>query len=262
MENRSETQYSIGKLKLLSIVIRSLFIQASFTLTEKLGVGFAVSLIPGIKCLSQDAETVHTIVKRHSGYFNTHPYLAPFVLGSVLRCEELELRNSECDTKNIENFKDRFAGALGSLGDRLFWKYLKPFASTIALVMLFLNRDHFPGNIFISVLGFLIIFNIFHFFYRWHGIKEGYSLGLSVIRSKSILRIEKINAILAGLTLLFLGVLIPLESRITFQQGYTGFYVFGASAVVAFLFNFRKLSPAFGIIAGLGVSIIIFALAH
>lgn len=259
MNNNAEKP-GISVLTLLSIYFRSLFIQASFTLTEKTGVGFAVSLYPGLKKLARDKSEFQQLLTRHSRYFNTHPYLTSFILGSVLRLEELAIKNSENSIKNIENLKNRFAGVLGSLGDRLFWKYLKPFASSVALIILFLNMNEFPENIISSIVGFLVIFNIFHFFYRLSGLYKGYSFGQEVMKVKSILTIERINAVLSMSTLVLLGLLVALESNLASKGGITGVIIFSAAGLAAFVLNYKKISPAVGIIVGLCISIALFVL--
>ena len=261
MSNNAEKP-GIGTLTLLSICFRSLFIQASFTLTEKTGVGFAVSLYPGLIKLTKDKVVIQQLLTRHSRYFNTHPYLAPFILGSVLRLEELAKNNPENAIKNIENFKNRFSGVLGSLGDRLFWKYLKPCASSVALIILFSNMNDFPENSIASIVGFLVIFNMFHFFYRLTGLYTGYSYGLGVIKVNSILTIERINAVLSMSMLLLLGLLAALESNLASEGGITGVVIFSMTGLTVFFLNYKKVSPAVGIIVGLCISLALFTILN
>ena len=96
---------SLRTFDLMRIFLRSFFIQATFTLKEKLGVGFGFALLPGIKRISENHEQTQRLLKRHSEYFNSHPFMSSFILGSVLRLEENAINNSRNAHKDIEIIK-------------------------------------------------------------------------------------------------------------------------------------------------------------
>ena len=253
---------SLGTFDLMRIFLRSFFIQATFTLKEKLGVGFGFALLPGIKRISGNHEQTQQLLKRHSEYFNSHPFMSSFVLGSVLRLEKNAINNSGNAHKDIEIVKTRLAGALGSLGDRLFWKFLKPLASIVALIMIFMLREFYPWNMFVSLVYFLFIFNVLHLFYRWWGILQGYRSGTAVIHSKSIQCIEHLNFRIGCFALGFLGLLSVLELREAYEGDFLGIIIFIAASSTAFLLNYKKSLPGIGIIVSLSVSFIIYSLFH
>ena len=250
----------ISAFDLFKIFSRSFFIQATFTLMEKLGTGFGFALLPGIRRISRNSKETQQLLKRHTEYFNTHPYLSSFVLGAVLHLEEDTLNDSPVQIRDVANIKTRLAGALGSLGDRFFWKYLKPLASITALILLLVLRDWYPWNVFVSVICFLLLFNIFHIFYRWWGIRQGYKLGAAVIRSKSILMIEPLSFVFSCLSLGLLGILIILESSVVYEASRSGIVILLTAAASSFFFNYKKLSPALGIVAGLTIAAVLYGI--
>ncbi|KPK96334.1 hypothetical protein AMJ80_00655 [bacterium SM23_31] len=253
---------SLRTFDLVRIFLRSFFIQATFTMKEKLSVGFGFALLPGIKRISRNHEHMQQLLKRHSEYYNSHPFMTSFILGSVLRLEENATNNSPNPYKDIEIIKTHLAGVLGSLGDRLFWKFLKPFASIVALIMIFILSEFYPWNIFISIICFLLVFNVLHLFYRLWGIIHGYRAGTAVIHSKSIQLIEHLNFRLACFALGFIGLLSILELRLVYKEDIFGIIIFIAASATAFLLNYKKNSPGLGIIVGLAVSFVIYSLFH
>jgi len=251
---------ALRRTDLLRVVWRSFFIQAQFTLKEKLGAGFGFALIPGIKKIAGSEEKALAVVRRHTEYFNTHPFLASYVIGAVLRLEEQECAAPGDAGKSIDNLKTRLAGILGSLGDRLFWKYLKPASSLAALVYIFSCTRLYPWNAVAGIAAFLIIFNVMHLYYRIGGVIKGYRSGAGIVRDRSILVIENINVILTRVSLLFLGIVAALESRLAFEGGTPGVLIFICALIITFILNHKKAAPGLGLAAGLCSSIVIFAL--
>lgn len=121
---------------------------------------------------------------RHTEFFNGNPFMAPLVLGAVANMEE-RLRNACCDgapkqrggsitADDISRFKAAAGQASGSVGDRFFWRTLRPFALAVGLL----------GSLVSGVWGvalFLAIFNIPTVALRWYWIYTGYRLGPKVV---------------------------------------------------------------------------------
>ncbi|MFC1555712.1 PTS system mannose/fructose/sorbose family transporter subunit IID [candidate division KSB1 bacterium] len=243
---------------LFNITVRSFFIQSLFTFQEKIGPGLGFLLYPGLRRIAKDKESLILRLHEHSNYFNSHPYLASFIAGSILSIEGEFADDPELRDKQLNNIKTRLGGTLGSLGDRFFWKYLKPCASIIALTIIFLFYDYFPWNYFMGAACFLIIFNGIHLFYRFYGVFSGYSSGMSVIRKKAILKIEKLNFVLICISLFMLGILLVNEVEWIYSQRTAGIPVFITALILSFYFNYKKASPWLSITAGLGSSLILF----
>ena len=116
----------------LHIWLRLLLLQASWNYQRLQGLGFLFALLPGLKVL-YPPEQLRQVSLRYSGYFNTHPYLAPLVAGAVLKLEEERQRNGEDPAIDIEEFKVMVAAPYAAIGDALFWGGLRPLAAGIAL---------------------------------------------------------------------------------------------------------------------------------
>jgi len=240
----------ITKLDLFKIFIRSFFIQACFTNKYKLGTGFAFTLIPGIRRMSIKSDDKRKILIRNSQYFNSHPYLSSYVIGSILRLEEKSISRSMEEDLMKDKIKQRMSGILGSLGDRLFWKYLKPWVSVIALLVIFIFQGNKNWNYFAGVTLFIVLFNIFHIFYRWVGLKEGYKRATLVNQSKSIIIIERISNFISNSILVLIGILFIVEIFNIFPNSIIGAVILILAGLSTFYFSFRKSSPAMSIITG------------
>ncbi|MCP4728020.1 MAG: hypothetical protein GY863_23475 [bacterium] len=227
----------IKKPVLIRMMLRSFLIQASFTYKDKLGLGFGYTLIPGIRSLTGDSDSLLNMLKNHTSYFNTHPYLASYILGAVLRLESDNLRNEVNEQVSIDTFKERFSGILGSLGDRFFWKYMRPFSSLIGISVILLFENIFPLNIILGLTLFIVFYNFVHIYYRWTGLTAGFDQGTSVIRDKSIANIEKFNNYLLSCSLFFLGIIIVLESKRIIGFDALGLTIFAVSFLTVFLFK-------------------------
>ena len=78
---------------LLRTFLRSLVLQASWNFERLQSLGALYVLAPALQLYYQGSDRV-VAFKRYLGYFNTHPYLAPAVLGAILNLEEKSLQDS------------------------------------------------------------------------------------------------------------------------------------------------------------------------
>lgn len=248
----------LRKSDLFSMFIRSFFIQAQFALKEKLGTGFGFALIPGIRRISKNKDHAREILLKHSEYFNSHPFLSSYILGAVIRVEEQSIAESSDLNEQISNLKTRMAGVLGSLGDRFFWKFLKPTASLAAFVIILSLENLYPWNVISGLIAFLLINVSFNLYYRMHGIFEGYRSGVMVIKDKKIKLIENLNFKLICLSLLLFGILVIFESRNAFSSGYKAGITLLVSSGATFLLNHKKSTTGISIIAVLTTIFVIF----
>lgn len=151
--------------------LRSFAIQGSFNYRTLIGAGFAFALLPVLRAIHGDDEAALTeAVRRHSGLFNSHPYLSPTALGAVARMEE-----EGQDAAVIDRFKMAVRGSLGTLGDRVFWAGWRPICVLGALGLLALGLPWW------AVVGcFLVVYNAGHIAIRLAGFSLGLSAGLQV----------------------------------------------------------------------------------
>lgn len=154
----------------LHIWFRLLFLQASWNFERIQGIGFFYALLPGLKKL-YDKEALPEAARRHVGYFNTHPYLAPLVAGAVLKLEEERANGLAGSDVDIDDFKEMVAAPYAAIGDALFWGGLRPLVAGIALFLCVKGFIWAP-------LVFLFIYNLFPLMTRTIFFERGYQQGM------------------------------------------------------------------------------------
>jgi len=186
----------IGFARLLKIILSSFFIQTSWSFFSMQGLGFLFNLISGAK-----KDQRNQIMKTHKEFFNTHPYMASYIIGATLRAYDEEKKSLDEIKKFITIAQTSFASA----GDLLFWRTIRP--TLLLLSVILALKAGIAGP-----LTFLIVYNIFHLYHRIQGIKDGYRLGADVIfilKSKRFTLTQKIFEICGAA---FCGALISLIS--------------------------------------------------
>lgn len=170
----------IGRLTLFQVWLRLLLLQASWNFQRLQGGGWFYALAPVLRLLYGEKEMLR-ITREHAGYFNTHPYLAPAVVGAAIR---IEIERSEGKEPGVEiaDFKQMVAAPYAAVGDALFWGGLRPLASGVALLLAT------KGLVF-APLVFLLLFNALPLWFRIAGFFSGYELG---IRSVEFLQRRKL----------------------------------------------------------------------
>ena len=241
------------KRDLIKILFRSFYIQGSWSFERMMGLGLCFCLIPVARRLYQTDKEIADFLKRHLDFFNAQPYMASFALGAITKLEEQAIRQKWKNKHPISIFKERISGPLGALGDAFFWRFLRPFAASIGIIISILIG--WTGIIF-----FLIFYNIPHLYIRIIGIWEGYNKGFDIISDLSIRGTKKyfkfFNAILSSI----IGVLIVTISFWIFDQkfGLRGLLVFSIITLISFGLTYKKkLSIEMIFIIVLSISIIL-----
>jgi mannose/fructose/N-acetylgalactosamine-specific phosphotransferase system component IID len=198
-------------------------------------MGFMVNLIYG----TEHKETV--IMKEHKELFNTHPYMASYIIGATIRAYD-EGKTPEDIKRFIAIAQTSFASA----GDLLFWQTLRPAILLISVIL----------GLKFGLIGpvlFIISYNAFHLFHRARGITDGYNRGWDVIfliKAKRFIMVQRVFEVLGAL---FTGLLFTL---IAFNINYLLLIPLTLLFVILLI---RHYSAAFIIIAVL-VFIVIIAL--
>ncbi|MBW6509896.1 MAG: PTS system mannose/fructose/sorbose family transporter subunit IID [Desulfuromonadales bacterium] len=164
----------------LHVWFRLLFLQASWSYQRMQGLGFLFALLPGLRKIYSE-EQMREVSLRHAGYFNTHPYLAPLVVGAVLKLEEERAIHGEDRSIDIDDFKEIVAAPYAAIGDALFWGGLRPLVAGITLFFA-------VKGIVWAPLIFLLVFNLFPFWFRIVFFEYGYRHGI-----KSVAYIQEHN---------------------------------------------------------------------
>jgi mannose/fructose/N-acetylgalactosamine-specific phosphotransferase system component IID len=196
---------SLSRLDLLKIVYRTLYIQGTWNYERKLALGFCSCLTPFAKKYIQDNAQRANFLKRNLKFFNAHPYMAGWVVGATIKLEQEALFGDQMNLEEIDKFKARLSELSGAVGDRLFWRQLKPITAMIGLaVTLYSNIA--------GLLAFLILYNLPHIFVRVKGVYTGYRLGFAVVKEVSLKRyqpllehLDKIGCFVTGALLVLIG---------------------------------------------------------
>ncbi len=164
----------LGFPTLARMYLRSFFSQGSFAFSARQNIGFAYCLEPAGNRIWSDPEDRKRFYFRHLEYYNGNPFMVTLVLGAVTRMEERFRDGDGVSEEDIRRFKLAVGPAVGSVGDRFFWRTLRPFGLVTGLL----------GAFWFGVWGiplFLAIFNLPVLYLRWYWLVRGYSLGPRVV---------------------------------------------------------------------------------
>lgn len=188
-----------------AILLRLFAIQGAWTYEKMVGNGIAFAMEPAMRLLpgGRTGERYRTAMRRHSGYFNAHPYLAAVAVGALTRAELDGL-----PTELIERFRTAAPGPLGSVGDRLIWAGWVPLCSALALLAFGLGAS--PAGV---VLLFLGVYNLGHVAMRAWALHVGWRDGLRVAQALGAPVLRLGPAHLARATAFVAGVALPVAAQ-------------------------------------------------
>ena len=181
----------------LNQFVRSLSIQGSWNFPRMQGLGFFFSLLPWLKKVSGDGfkDACH----RNLGYFNTNPYMSPYVLGVVSRLEE--------EGKGDQSVKARnsLMGPLGAMGDGFYWATLLPITVMMSLTISFFWMTAAP-------VFFLLVYNAVHLRNRWTYLYSGYLNAHSPLEGAAELNGRALPRIMERMATPLLGLILGLAA--------------------------------------------------
>lgn len=157
----------------LKVFLGSFFIQSSWSFNKMQGLGFVAALSPALRELYSDKEERLAALKRHTVYYNAHPYMASPILGAVINLEE-KATSGLGDKLAGGSFKEALMGPYGSIGDGFFWGMLRPVAALFGIAATLLYGLW-------GVVVFLGVYNLFHIWMRYKGLGWGLKYGVKVI---------------------------------------------------------------------------------
>jgi mannose PTS system EIID component len=220
------------------VFLRSFLIQGSWNYRTLIGSGFAYALLPGLRAVydGRPAE-LRRALARHSGLFNSHPYLAPLALGAVLR---LEADGEE--EAVVERFKAAVRGSLGMIGDRLVWAGWRPVCVLLALVLVLAGAGWIA-----AAVTFLLAYNAGHLALRLWGFRVGWREGMAVAERFRRLPVGSGHRLLAWVGAFLIGVSLPLAlAAVAILPTGEGRWTWGAAAATAGLIGLRAGSAVRG----------------
>jgi PTS system mannose-specific IID component len=162
----------LSRLTLLHVWLRLLLLQGSWNFERLQGGGWFYAMAPVLRVLYGEKE-MQRIAREHVGYFNTHPYLAPAVVGAVIRMELERAAGKELEI-GVSEFKEMVASPYAAVGDALFWGGLRPLAAGIALLLA-------AKGLVVAPIVFLLLFNALPLWFRIAGFLSAYELGIQSV---------------------------------------------------------------------------------
>jgi len=144
------------------ILLRSLCIQGAWNFRGMQTAGYLYAVLPGLKSIH--GADVQEVLKRHTVFFNTQPYLAPTVIGINLNLEE------QGRYDQISRVQPIVSGTLAAIGDGFFWATLKPLVALLCLLAVMFEAP-------LGIIAAMVFFNIVHFWIMIWGFQKGYQLG-------------------------------------------------------------------------------------
>ena len=78
---------NLSRLARMRCALRSLVLQGAWNFDRMQNLGWAFCVEPALRELYPDPARRAAALKRHLEIFNTHPYMAGYVLGAALRAE-------------------------------------------------------------------------------------------------------------------------------------------------------------------------------
>lgn len=190
---------SLRAVDLARIATRVVYLQAFFTAERMQGPGFAFSILPAVRRLLGPGKRT-AMLRRHMGYFNTHPVLAGIVLGSVARLEERRARGEDVSEERIEIVKRGLASPLAALGDPLFWVTLRPLAGLLGILAVgVIPPPDAVGpdwRVLLCPLVVLLAYNAVALPFRVSGVARGYARAEQPLELVRALRLREWRATL------------------------------------------------------------------
>jgi mannose/fructose/N-acetylgalactosamine-specific phosphotransferase system component IID len=149
----------MGVLEIARGLLALLFLQTSWSYAGRQGLGLKFVLL----AVARKKDQRLRIMEHCRGVFNTNPFVAGAVVGTIVRAE-YEVQ----ELRTIDRFAETAQATLAAGGDRFFWQTLRPALSALAVLLgLFWSP--------VAPLGFLIAFNGVSQGSRVIGLRLGYT---------------------------------------------------------------------------------------
>lgn len=183
----------------------------TFNYEGQLSASVVFALSPALRKIYPNDEDYRAALNNHFKYFNTQPWFALIVLGSVLAIEDTEGIEA---MDIVQNFKTSVMGPLAGIGDTIFFVMIPTILGSIAGYMAL------EGNITGAVVWFIV--QMVFLLIRSRLMELGYKSGVKVILEMG----DKLSylteaASIMGLTVV--GALIPTiitaKTPLKFIQG-------------------------------------------
>lgn len=204
-----EEELKLPKKIVAQVLARSFLLQASWNFERLQSLGIIYALAPALRFLYRE-EALALAYQRHLEYFNTHPFMASPVLGTLLALEE-KSRLGEKTYLGVQEFRQMIMAPYAAMGDALFWGGIRPAAAGVALFFALRQSLWAP-------VVFLLLFNVPHLFFRFFGLLQGYAQGLRIVELIQRRRLPDLAIRLKEATVVLLGGLCAFLTFSTLRE--------------------------------------------
>lgn len=175
-------------------------------------LAYCYSMLPFLKQIHKDdPQGLNEAVRNHLQFFNTNPWIAPYILGVNIGTEEIEKNRAK---QTITGIKTGLMGPLAGLGDSLFvvipWTIFGAIAANLAL------QHSFVGIILWVLVSVALKLLSFPFF------AAGYQSGTKLVNALET-KMKILSGCVSVLGLMVVGALIPsvikVNIALSFHQG-------------------------------------------
>lgn len=150
------------------LFMRTFFVQSLWNFERLQNVGFLYVMYPVLKKLYPDKEKRKEVLLRHTGFFNTNPYMANIVFAMVINAEKDIAGGKTKNTKKPEMLKSVISGPIAAIGDSFFWGTWRPATSFVAILLSILSINMFDANyLWVAPIIFIFLYNIVHILFRY-----------------------------------------------------------------------------------------------
>lgn len=210
----------IGFFRLIKLFFASLFLQSSWSFYSMQSLGFLFTARAGLDRNKQEKLFQNTRV-----FFNTHPYMAGYIIGAALRAFERDE-----DPEKIKNHIMVGQSAFASAGDTLFWQTIRPALLLVAIII----------GLKYGIVGpllFFVAYNIIHLYHRLAGFIRGYKQGWDIIYILKSPQFTLMQKLFENIGAFFVG-LVP----IILEENFSLLFLIPLSGIFS-LFLWKKISP-------------------
>jgi PTS system mannose-specific IID component len=190
--------------------LRLLFLQGAWNFERLQNLGFAWCVEGALRELYPDTGERRAALKRHLELFNTHPYMAGYVVGAALRAEA-EAPSALQAADAVTALKMGLSPALAAVGDSFFWATLRPAAGMMAVAWLWLAPH--PWHL-AAPLVFLTAYNLPGLWLRLHSLEMGWQEGDRVALHVAALRLPALTEGMRMAALMLAGALAGALARV------------------------------------------------
>lgn len=190
----------MDKVTLTRVLWRSFFLQAAWNYQGKQNLGAAAALQPALEEIhGTGTAALQRSLTRALTQFNTQPYMAGPILGSLIKVEETAAQ-SDLSPETMIKYQMALTTAFAAIGDAFFWNGLLP--ATAVLGLLWAVQGTFWG-----ALVFLLVYNSVHLVVRiggfWLGYRRGLNLAGAIDRFSLPMQALRLRFFLSGLLGIF-----------------------------------------------------------